>query len=127
MTRGAPAGFTLIEILIVVVIIGLLATIVIPKFSSSRDKALVTSMKSDLRNLMTQQEGRLADSGAYATSFPASVWRTTTGVTGPTIALTPDGWTASVGHLSSTKTCAIFVGTTPLAPATKEGVPTCTP
>jgi hypothetical protein len=31
-----------------------------------------------------------------------------------------------VGHLSSTKTCAIFVGTTPLTPATKEGVPTCT-
>jgi len=127
MTRPVPAGFTLIELLIVVVIIGLLATIAIPKFSSSRDKALVTSMKSDLRNLMTQQESRLADSGSYATSFPTTIWRPTTGVTGPTIALTADGWTASVGHLSSTKTCSIFVGTTPLAPATKEGVPTCTP
>jgi len=127
MRRPVPAGFTVIEILIVVVIIGLLATIVIPKFSSSRDKALVTSMKSDLRNLMTQQEGRLADSGSYATSFPTTIWRPTTGVTGPTIALTTDGWTAFVGHISSTKTCAIFVGTASLAPATKEGVPTCTP
>lgn len=127
MTRAVPTGFTLIEILIVVVIIGLLATIAIPKFSSSRDKALVTSMKSDLRNLMTQQESRLADSGSYATSFPTTIWRPTTGVTGPTIALTSDGWTAWVGHLSSTKTCSIFVGTTPLAPAVKEGVPTCTP
>jgi hypothetical protein len=32
---------------------------------------------------------------------------------------------ASVGHTSTTKTCTIFVGTMPLAPATKEGVPTC--
>ena len=127
MTRRAPAGFTIVEIIIVVVIIGLLATIAIPKFSSSRDKALVTAMKSDLRNLLTQQEGRLADSGTYATSFPTAVWSPSTGVTGPTIALTADGWTASVGHQSTVKTCAIFVGTTPLAPATKEGVPTCTP
>jgi prepilin-type N-terminal cleavage/methylation domain-containing protein len=127
MTRRARNGFTLIELLIVVVIIGLLATVAIPKFASSRDKALVTSMKSDLRNLVTQQEGRLADSGSYVTSFPPSVWRPTTGVTGPTIALTSDGWTASVGHVSTSRTCVIFVGTTPLAPATKEGVPTCTP
>ena len=127
MTRPAPAGFTLIELLIVVVIIGLLATIAIPKFSSSRDKALVTAMKSDLRNLLTQQESRLADSGSYADSFPPSVWRTTAGVTGPTITRTGDGWTAWVGHISTSRTCAIFVGSTPLAPATKEGNPTCTP
>ena len=126
MTRGARVGFTLVEIIVVVVIIGLLATIVIPKFSSSRDKALVTSMKSDLRNLLTVQEGWMADSGSYATSFPTTIWRPTTGVTGPTITLTANGWTASVGHVSTTKTCAIFVGTTSLAPATKEGVPTCT-
>jgi prepilin-type N-terminal cleavage/methylation domain-containing protein len=125
VTRGARVGFTLVEIIVVVVIIGLLATIVIPKFSSSREKALVTAMKSDLRNLLTVQEGWMADSGSYATNFPTTIWRPTTGVTGPTITLTANGWTASVGHVSTTKTCAIFVGTTSLAPATKEGVPTC--
>ena len=127
MTRRAPVGFTLVELLIVVVIIGLLATIAIPKFSTARDKALVTSMKSDLRNLLTQQESWLADSGSYATSFPTTIWRPTTGVTGPTITLTADGWTAAVAHVSTTRTCVIFVGSTSLAPATKEGVPTCTP
>ncbi len=127
MTAGRRSGFTLIEVLIVVVIIGLLATIVIPKFSSSRERALVTAMKADLRNLLTQQESFMADSGRYVTSFPLSVWRPTTGVTGPTIALTSDGWTATVGHVATPRTCAIFAGTTPLAPATKEGVPTCTP
>ena len=127
MMLRRPPGFTLVELIVVIVIIGLLATIVIPKLGSSREKALLTSMKSDLRNLLTQQEAWMADSGTYATSFPPGIWRTTTGVTGPTIALTANGWTATVGHVSTPKTCAIFVGTTPLAPATKEGVPTCTP
>lgn len=126
MTPRQAPGFTLVELIVVIVIIGLLATIAIPKFSGSRDKALVAAMKSDLRNLLTQEEGRMADSNKYTTSFPATIWSPSTGVTGPTITLTADGWTATVGHVSSTRTCAIFVGTTPLAPATKEGVPTCT-
>ncbi|OLD43093.1 MAG: hypothetical protein AUI55_03590 [Gemmatimonadetes bacterium 13_1_40CM_2_70_7] len=44
---------------------------------------------------------------------------------GPTIALTATGWTAKVGQTSTIFTCAIFVGTTPLAPATIEGNPAC--
>lgn len=126
MIHRARAGFTVVELIIVVAIIGLLATIIIPKFSSSREKALIAAMKSDLRNLVTVQESWLADSGSYVTSFPATIWSPSTGVTGPNINLTPTGWTAQVGHTSSTKTCVIFVGSTPLAPAVKEGVPTCT-
>ncbi|MFN2565760.1 MAG: type IV pilin protein, partial [Gemmatimonadaceae bacterium] len=49
-------GFTLIELLIVVVIIGILAAIAIPKFASTKEKAYVTAMRSDLRNMMTAQE-----------------------------------------------------------------------
>jgi prepilin-type N-terminal cleavage/methylation domain-containing protein len=118
-------GFTLIELLIVMVIIGLLATIAIPKFASSKEKAMLTSMKADLRNVATQEESYLISYELYTTTFPATLYTTTAGVTGPTISLTADGWTAYVGHTVSSKTCAIFVGTTALAPAVDEGVPKC--
>ena len=118
-------GFTLIELLIVVVIVGLLASISIPKFANTKENAYLTSMKSDLRNLVTAQEAYFADSIKYTTNL-GTAYRTSTGVVGPTITLTADGWTALVSHTASTKTCAVFSGSTPLAPAAKEGEPRCT-
>ena len=49
----------------------------------------------------------------------------TTGNTGPAIALTLDGFTASMGNTNTSKTCSIFLGSTLLPPATEEGVPVC--
>lgn len=126
MRRRPTAGWTLVEVLIVLAIIGLLATIIIPKFTRPREKALVATMKSDLRNLLTVEEIWKADSGTYATTIPPTTWGPSSGVTGPTIMLTRDGWAASVGHVSTPRTCAIFVGSTALPPAVAEGVPTCT-
>ena len=47
-------GFTLIEILIVVIILGILATIVIPQFTSASQQARENTLKDDLRYLRTQ-------------------------------------------------------------------------
>jgi type IV pilus assembly protein PilA len=58
-------GFTLIELLIVVVIIGILAAIAIPKFATTKDKAKLASVKTDIRNYMTAQEAYFSDNQKY--------------------------------------------------------------
>src|SRR3982751_4667104 len=63
--RHSRHGFTLIELLLVVVIIGLLAAIAIPKFANTKQKAVVASMKSDLRNLASAQESYWVENRTY--------------------------------------------------------------
>jgi prepilin-type N-terminal cleavage/methylation domain-containing protein len=59
-------GFTLIELMVVVVVMAILVAITMPRFSRSKEKANVAALKSDLRNLMTFEESYAADSnGAY--------------------------------------------------------------
>ena len=52
----AKKGFTLVEILIVVVILGILAAIVIPQFTDASTEAKGSSLKSDLQMMRSQIE-----------------------------------------------------------------------
>jgi len=117
-------GFTLIELLIVVAIIGLVATIAVPKLINTKERALVASMKSDLRNLVTAEENYLVDHSKYTTDLGPD-YHFSTGNQAPAITLTGDGWTASMTNPSTTERCAVFIGSTPLPPATREAAPAC--
>ncbi len=55
-SKPASRGFTLVEILIVVIILGILAALVIPQFANASSDAKVTSMRTSLNNVRNQIE-----------------------------------------------------------------------
>ncbi|MEE9370683.1 MAG: prepilin-type N-terminal cleavage/methylation domain-containing protein, partial [Sedimentisphaerales bacterium] len=52
----AESGFTLVEILIVVVILGILAAIVIPQFTDASTQAKESALASDIQMMRSQLE-----------------------------------------------------------------------
>lgn len=52
--KNASKGFTLIELMIVVAIIGILAAIAIPQFSQYQAKARDKAAQADTKNLVTK-------------------------------------------------------------------------
>ena len=131
MLKGRQ-GFTLIELLIVVVIIGILAAIAIPKFSATREKAYFSAMKSDLKNLQSQQEIYYSSpaSGYSYTDVAADLdFAASSGVTATIGVANQTGWSATAVHAAlddGTQSCAVFVGeAAAVDPATTPGVVTC--
>jgi general secretion pathway protein G len=66
--RRRPRGFTLIEIMVVVVIIGLLAAIIVPTVVSKVDEARIAKAKSDIQSLETALTEYRLDNATYPTS-----------------------------------------------------------
>lgn len=68
MTKSNKKGFTLIEILVVIAIIGVLASIVMSSVNSARAKAQDASIKANLNSLRIQAAVYRSDNGDYGMS-----------------------------------------------------------
>ena len=118
--RNRKTGFTLVEILIVVIILGILAAIVIPQFTNASTSARVSSLQGQLQtlrsqiqlfklqhndvlpDLVTNQWGQML----AKTNIAGAVDTTATGVYGPYLESTP------INPLNSFNTVAGAVGAT---------------
>lgn len=100
--------------------------VVVKSQGAPRQPAATVTMMSDLKNLAMYQGSVKDSTGRYATTLEALDYRLSEGVTDLAIALTPDGYNMSVGYGGSPIRCAIFAGTTAVAPATRPGTPACT-
>lgn len=125
MTRKKK-GYTLIEILVVVVVLGILAGIAVMRYSGAKDKANAAVMKADLHNAAIFEEQYAAEhdgvyfSGTVTADSPTNGFKTSPDITITLTAFSLTGsqlpyWTASAKHTQSPQSCE-----------TKSGMITCT-
>jgi len=88
--RSTPhiPGFTLIEVMVVVVILGILATLIIPKIMSRPDEARVVAAKQDIASLSQALKLYRLDNQVYPTTDQGLLAL----VQKPTIAPIPNNW-----------------------------------
>jgi type IV pilus assembly protein PilE len=68
---GGQRGFTLIEVMVVVVVLGILAAIAIPNYAEYVNRSRRTEAKTALLQIAQWQERRRTEAGGYQTSFPS--------------------------------------------------------
>ena len=58
-------GFTLIELMVVIAIIGILAAIAIPQFAAYRQRAYISALKTDAHSFAVAQHAYYADNDTF--------------------------------------------------------------
>ena len=101
--KKGQKGFTLIELMIVIAIIGILAAIAIPQFAAYRKRAQDSAAKSALKNMATAQENYYVQENTYTNQRALLTgWTVEPVVTVTILAADATSWSATAQHTSST-------------------------
>ena len=88
IARRSSRGFTLLELMVVIVIIGVLAALIAPKVLEKVGQAKVTAAKSDINNIMNALKMYKLDNGR----FPSQDQGLQALVAKPTVGVIPQNW-----------------------------------
>lgn len=117
LSRKKNAGFTLLELLIVIAVLGILAAIAIQNISSYRARSIDASMRSDLRNAAMAMESYYGEFLAYPNTEAALLligYRKTSGVTLTINLTTPSTYTLTAARPSGSQPSFTFDSNTGL-------------
>ena len=123
----AQKGFTLIELMIVVAIIGILAAIAIPAYQNYIAKTQVTRVLGEISSMKTAVESNMLNGESVTT--PADLGYTTSTLVvaaGPTITNTLADGTASITAELGNKAATAVTGAKIVLARDKDAVWTCT-
>jgi len=102
--KKARHGFTLVEIMIVVLIIGILLAIAIPNFVRARNTSRAKSCTANLKQVDSATEQYLMDNNT--TTYPAAVANLSPNYI-KTAPRCPSGGTYTIGSATANPTCSI--------------------
>ena len=106
------SGFTLIELMIVIAIIGILAAIAIPQFSAYRTRSYNSAAEADLRNAATAQEAYYVDNQTYKATPTDLIGATYGFYTSTNVAVSggagTDRYTMTAVHSSGNRTYSLL-------------------